>query len=202
MTTMRAVRFSEAVPSLDKESLVERFSVKEVELPVPNAGEVLIQVHYAAINPADLMYILNLYGEPFKAEGGVGVEGCGIVTKFGGGLGFQGRFLVGKKVAFWGKFGSYAEYITVPAAYCFELPDTLPLEKAAYSIVNPLTVLGMIDVAKSQSQSTIVHTAAASSLGLQLIRHGKKEKVLYFLSHGRRSNDDFYENWAGAKLLI
>jgi len=45
------------------------------------------------------------------------------------------------------------------------------------SLVNPLTAIGFLDIAKNLGVKTIIHTAAASSLGRMLNKFLLNEKI-------------------------
>jgi NADPH:quinone reductase-like Zn-dependent oxidoreductase len=53
----------------------------------------------------------------------------------------------------------------------FEIDADVPLSSAASGVVNPLTVIGFIEHFKTLgTKGGIIHTAAASSLGKQLVK--------------------------------
>lgn len=77
----------------------EKISVKNVPIPKPADGQVLIKVMAAPINPSDIVFIkLGAYSDTKKTPCIAGFEGSGLVIENGGG--FMGWGLVGKKVAF------------------------------------------------------------------------------------------------------
>lgn len=78
-------------------------------------------------------------------------------------------------MSFLGGSGSWAEYITT--SIWFEVDDDVPVASAASGIVNPLTVLGFIDVFRKNKHSGIIHTAAASALGRMLNKICQTEKI-------------------------
>ena len=45
------------------------------------------------------------------------------------------------------------------------------------SLVNPLTAIGFVDIAKQLNTKTVIHTAAASSLGRMINRYFPTEKL-------------------------
>ena len=55
----------------------------EAELPDPGPDEVLIQVHFAGVNRADLLQAKGLYPPPLGASEALGLECSGIVLKAG-----------------------------------------------------------------------------------------------------------------------
>jgi len=103
-----------------------------------------------------------------------GYEGSGTVVSTGGGL--LAWRLVGKRVAVVMK-GLWAEYAVVDATNCIVLPDDVSFETGANSWVNPMTVMGFLDVAYLGGHKSIVHTAAASALGKILIQVAKNEGI-------------------------
>ena len=74
---------------------------KQIPIPEPKEGQILIKVLAAPINPSDLFFMKGLYDTVlFKITypSSPGWEGAGIVVKSGGGF-FANRTL-GKRVAF------------------------------------------------------------------------------------------------------
>ena len=76
-----------------------------------------------------------------------------------------------KKISF-AQAGSWAEYICLPVAYPMkvQMSETVKCIDVASFWVNPMTVMGMYDVARKAGATVIAHNAGASSLGRQLIR--------------------------------
>lgn len=139
--------------------------------PVPKEGEVLIKVEASTINPIDNMFIRGHYAKkplPFTA----GSEGVGRVEEANGAT---LQDVIGKRVCFMANSGSWAEYAT--ASHFYVIDDDVPVASAASGIVNPLTVLGIIHTVKTKKHTGIIHTAAASSLGRQLVRICKTENI-------------------------
>lgn len=46
----------------------------------------------------------------------------------------------------------------------------MSFEHASMSLVNPMTAIGFLDIAKTMGVKTIIHTAAASALGRMVNR--------------------------------
>ena len=75
------------------------FKVKQIPMPKPGPGEVLIKVMAAPINPSDTIFMENgQYSDTKKTPCTLGFEGSGLVVENGGGL--MGWGVTGKKVAF------------------------------------------------------------------------------------------------------
>ena len=98
----------------------------------------------------------------------LGFEGAGLVIASGGGI--IGRMNLGKMVSFRStQGGAWAQYIVVKRNEIIPLDGDISLERGAAGFVNPFSIIGMIDVARKRGVRSIIHTAAASQLGQQLV---------------------------------
>lgn len=139
--------------------------VRETDVPVPKKGEVLVRMHAAPVNPADLARVREAVG-----EGAVdfipGTEGCGLVVAAGGGL--LPRFYLGRRVACTSHHrssGTWAEYMVTTAGSCFPVGKKISDEQASMMIVNPMTALALLDIARKGRHRALVSTAANGALG-------------------------------------
>ncbi len=151
-----------------------RLTLKEIPVPHPTVGQVLVRMAAAPINPSDLGMLRKAgerNGEALPLT--PGIEGCGTVVAAGEGL--LGAFLKGRRVACASRTGggSWAEYLVTSVRSCIPLKKRVPWEQAAMLIVNPLSALAFIEVARHGKHRAIVNTAAASALGGMLLRLGK-----------------------------
>ena len=153
--------------------------VEEAPVPTPGPGEVLVKMAAAVVNPSDegdLSQAAKGKGEPLPRV--FGREGSGVVVASGGG--FMAGGLLGKKVGVCDMgAGTWQEYICMPAkppgmlldinfnfskrsTSCFPgtcvLDQSLPVESAASFFVNPLTAIGIFDVAKRKGSPAFIHT--------------------------------------------
>jgi len=150
---------------------IDSLSVEKIPVPKPGPDEVLIKMAASPINPSDLGLISgstdyissNLPATP-------GVEGSGTVVQAPKGM--MGRYLMGKRVACTraGSSGTWAEYMVTKAQLALPLNNDVSLEQGAMSVVNPLTALAFLDIAKKGGHRTLINTAAASMLGQMLQR--------------------------------
>jgi len=106
-----------------------------------------------------------------------GHEGSGQVVASGGGL--RAWYLLGKRVAciMQGDAGMWGQYVCVPAALCFVLPDDVTYEEGCSSFVNPLTALSFVQICQQRGEKSMVHTAALSALGKMLLRLCLREGI-------------------------
>lgn len=164
-----------------KALILEQFGkpvvVKEVDIPKPAEGEVLIRVEAAPINPSDASFLAGQYSSPRPVPCVPGFEGSGLVVKSGGGA--YADSLVNQRVAFYisGDHGSYAQYAITNARTVFKITDDLSYNETASSFVNPVTAVAMLQVTQEAGVKAIVHTAAASALGRMIVRYFKSNNV-------------------------
>ena len=166
-------------------------SLVRVPVAEPGENEVVVRVDATPINPSDIgllfgaadMAAAKFSGTPdapivtapvpeayrramASREGQslpVGNEGAGTVIRAGA----RAQDLLGKTVGMVGG-AMYAQYRTLRASDCLELPPGTTAAEGASCFVNPLTALGMTETMRREGHTALVHTAAASNLGQML----------------------------------
>jgi len=106
-------------------------------------------------------------------------RGAGIVEKAGSSN--AAKALIGKTVAMIGG-AMYAQYRVIKASDCLPLPAGTTAAEGASCFVNPLTSLGMVETMRCEGHTALVHTAAASHLGLmakQDLSQGRRRPCKY-----------------------
>lgn len=99
-------------------------------------GNILVKMAYSTCNPHDVNYFNRN-----KTEGArLGVEGCGEV------ISAQKKDMIGRKVAFMGKYGTGSNYIELHATdnIIMNLNDKQDLSQAASASVNPLVTMALL----------------------------------------------------------
>lgn len=142
-----------------------------IPVPTPGPGQVLLKVRVASVNPSDLHFIKGEYGQPRKQGNPAGFEGCGDVVAAGAGA----EGLVGQRVSFvvaQGCSGAWADYATTEAINCIPLRPDVSDDDGAAQIVNPLTAMAMVDIAKQAGDAFVV-SAATSQLGKLMVSLGR-----------------------------
>ena len=103
----------------------------EVEKPSPENGEILIKIHAAALNRADLLQRKGTYPSPSGWPEWMGLEVSGIVEAMGEEAAERSGFRVGDPVCALLGGGGYAEYVCAPYGMVMPMPEGLTFEEAA-----------------------------------------------------------------------
>jgi NADPH:quinone reductase len=132
-----------------------------------------------------------------------GFEGCGLVVQSGGGI--LGWKLVGSKVAVTASEqlnqGCWGEYMLAESNFCLPLDDNTSFQEGACCFVNPLTVLGFLDLCETEGYRSIIHTAAASSLGKMLVRYFNSKNIPVINVIRREEQEELLKK-EGAKFIL
>lgn len=149
---------------------------RDIAVPVPKAGEVLIRISQAGINFMDIHTREGKYAnsQTYKVAlpCTLGMEGAGEVAAVGAGV---DEFKPGDRVAYCIVWGSYAEYAVVPAWRVVKVPAALPLEMAAASVFHGFTAHYLAhDIGHlAPGVSCLVH-AASGGIGQILMQLAKR----------------------------
>ena len=149
---------------------LDSLRVEEAPTPEPRAGEVLVRIHAAGINPVDWKTcagegVASRLEDPFPFIPGWDV--AGVVEAPGAGV---SDFRVGDAVCgmvrwHWGG-GAYAEYVAAPAVDLVAKPHTLDDSQAAGLPLAASTAWqALFDTAKLKAGQTVLIHAAAGGVG-------------------------------------
>ena len=124
----------------DRYGSVDVVRLEEVPTPEPKGDELLVKVHAASVNRADLDglgpkpgFVRLFMGFRAPKNHGVGIDVAGIVEQVGPDA---TRFKPGDRVfadlfSFGGGYGAFAEYVAAPEKSFLEIPDAMSFESAA-----------------------------------------------------------------------
>ena len=143
---------------------LDNLQVEELPMPVPNAGEVLVKVHAAAINPSDAKNVLGKMPET-KTPRVPGRDFAGRVVS-GGSL-WEGKavFGTGGDLGF-GRDGSHAEFVAVPVEGLVEMPPDLSYENATAIALGYFTAFaGIVRTGAVKRGETVLVTGTTGSVG-------------------------------------
>lgn len=165
--TMRALTLKEDGYSGGAEGPVIKDASDYLELcsiPLPHigAGEALVRMSLAVVNPSDLHFVKGEYGAARVAGAPAGFEGTGTVVA-------GDTPLLGQRVSVAGAgLGAWAEFVKAPIQTLIPCRPDLKETDAAAQIVNPLTALALFEIGRRGG--AIVVTAALSQLGQMLLQ--------------------------------
>jgi len=132
-------------------------------IPEPGPEEVLIKVHSAGLNRADLLQRRGLYPPPEDASPVMGLEVAGTVEAVGANA---GKWVPGDKVCALTHGGGYAEYAVAPAGQCLPIPSGFSKGEAAALPEALLTIWhNLFQRAKLQSTEKVLIHGGASGIG-------------------------------------
>lgn len=139
--------------------------------PQPGPGQLLLRVHAAGVNRADLLQRAGRYPPPPGASAILGLEVAGEVTALGVGV---SEFQPGDAVLGLVAGGGYAEYALLDAGLAWRKPDALSWIEAASLPEAWLTAwLNLIELGQLQAgQRWLIH-AGASGVGAAAIQLAK-----------------------------
>lgn len=146
----------------------EALTLAEQPVPVPSHGEVLIEVHAAGINRADLKQREGTYPMPADAPRVPGLEVSGTVAACGPGV---AGLSIGDRVCALLLGGGYAEYCVAPAAQCLPIPRGLGFPEAAALPEAVFTVwTSLFEQAGLRAGETVLIHGGASGIGTTAIQ--------------------------------
>ncbi len=147
--------------------------VADVDVPVPAAGEVVVEVRAAGINPGEAAIRSGALQSRFPATfpSGEGSDLAGVVHAVGEGV---SRFAVGDEVLGWSwRRSSHAEYVSVPVDQLIPKPAPLSWEVAGSLYVVGCTAYAAVRAVGAGEGDVVAVSAAAGGVGsvvVQLLR--------------------------------
>ena len=143
----------------------------DVPDPVLKSGEVLIEVHAAAINRADLLQREGTYPPPAGCPEWPGLEVSGIIKATAPDA---GKYQVGDRVCALLGGGGYAEYVAVTEDMVLPMPQNISFaEAAAIPEVYMTAYLNLFHVGGAKKGETLLMNAGASGLASAVIPMAK-----------------------------
>jgi NADPH:quinone reductase-like Zn-dependent oxidoreductase len=147
--------------------------IADVEVPTPPAGEVVVEVRAAGINPGEAAIRSGALDAMFPATfpSGEGSDLAGVVSAIGDGV---TEFAVGDEVLGWSwRRSSHAEYVAVPVTQLIRKAPELSWEVAGSLYVVGCTAYAAVRAVDVQPGDTVAVSASAGGVGsvvVQLLR--------------------------------
>lgn len=152
----------------------KKMVICEVAEPILGAGDVLVEIHAAALNRADLLQKQGTYPSPAGWPEWPGLELAGVVLDMGCEAKEKSGFQIGDKVCALVGGGAYAEKIAVPYELLMPVPKGLTLaEAAALPEAYATSYLNLFYEGHLKAGQVLYIAAGASGLASAAIPMGK-----------------------------
>ena len=123
------------VATIERTGGPEVIGFRDVDLPAPGPGEVLLRHTAIGLNYIDTYHRSGLY--PLPLPSGLGMEGAGVVEAVGEGV---SEVKAGDRVAYTiGPLDAYSEVRNIPARHLVVLPEDIAFEQAAAMMLQGIT---------------------------------------------------------------
>jgi NADPH:quinone reductase-like Zn-dependent oxidoreductase len=179
----------------------EQLRLEQAQLPELQAGEVLVRIHAAGMNPVDWKiqqgYMKDYVQVQFPYTPGRDI--AGVIEEVGPGVTtFQkGQAVFGQTAG----SGAYAEYAIAPVQVLALKPNSLSFDEAAAIPVGATTAWqGLFDHGKLEKGQRILIQGAAGGVGLFAVQFAKW-KGAHVIATASRANGDFVRS-LGADTVI
>ena len=185
----------------------EVLRVDEVDAPELRPGTLLVRVHAAGVNRADVLQRQGHYPPPKGESELLGLEVAGVVEAVGDGV--DGWFVGDECVALLAG-GGYAELVVVPAAQAVRPPAGVDLVTAAGLIEVAATVVSnFTHVGLADGETGLIHggTGGIGSFAIQYAKGlgcrvattaGSPEKLALCRELGADIALDYHDDWPAA----
>ena len=150
--------------------------------PSIQAGQVLIEVHYAGVNRPDVAQRLGRYPPPPDASPLLGLEVAGRIGEVASDV---STWKVGDEVCALTHGGGYAEYCVAHSSHCLPIPTGFSLLQAAALPENFFTVwTNVFDRGRLKSGESFLVHGGSSGIGLTAIQMAKAFGARVFTTVG------------------
>ncbi len=159
----RAVRF-------DRYGGRDVLYVADIDMPSPEAGEVVVEVRAAGINPGEAGIRVGALHDMFPASfpSGQGSDLAGVVTAIGPGV---TEFAVGDEVlGFSPRRSSHATHTAVPVGQLIRKPAEMRWEVAGSLYVAGVTAYAAVRAVGPRAGETVAVSAAAGGVGSLVVQ--------------------------------
>jgi NADPH:quinone reductase len=175
--------------------------VGDLPRPVPQAGEVLVELHTSGVNPSD---VKSRVGRPVEVDRIVPhSDGAGVIVEVGEGV---PRERVGERVWVWNgqwqrPLGTAAEYIALPQQQAVALPSNVSFEAGACFGIPLLTAVQAVRLAGDLQDRTVLVTGGGSAVGHYIVQLARRRGATVLATAGSSKRRD-HARAAGAAHVI
>jgi len=150
----------------------EVLALQDIELPAPDAGQVLVDVRAAGANPIDYkLYSGEMGNDPARLPRPIGLEVAGVVVEAApGAAGYTGPLTTGDEVIVTGIGGGYAERVLARAADVGHKPQSLSFTEAAGLLLVGGTAWHLLTNTRVGMGDTVLIHGASGGVGLMAVQ--------------------------------
>jgi NADPH2:quinone reductase len=188
----KAIRF-------EKTGGPEVLQLQDVDLPPLRAGEARVRNTAIGVNFIDIYHRTGLYKLPLPS--GLGMEGTGVVESIASDV---TRVAPGDRVAFAsGPVGAYSEHSNVNVTRLVKLPDGVPDEIAAASLLKGMTAHYLLrrTHAVKPGEHILFH-AAAGGVGMIAVQWAKSLGAVVIATVGSHEKVPFAQRLGAAHVIV
>lgn len=158
------------------------FEQREVPIPKPSNGQVLIKVEAFGLNYADVLARLGMYKEAPPIPALLGYDVAGTIEDLGTGV---TGFAVGDRVMAMTRFGGYAEYAVTEALAMAKIPDSINMAAATALTTQYCTAYySSAYITNLFAGDTLLVQSGAGGVGTALIQYAKHKGCTIFATAG------------------
>jgi NADPH:quinone reductase-like Zn-dependent oxidoreductase len=179
----------------------DQLKLEEALRPAPQAGEVLVRVHAAGVNPIDWQIVAGVMKEvqPVTFPFIPGIEVAGVVEAVGAGVSAD---LIGQAVLGQITQGAYAEFVSVPVEVLALKPKSLSfIEAAAFPVGATLAWRALFDTAGLTAGQRVLIQAATSGMGVFAVQLAKWKGAQVIATASTAAKLDFVRA-LGADMVV
>lgn len=145
--------------------------IRDVQIPTPGPGQVLIRVRATSVNFPDILLCQGKYQLKLDPPFTPGMDLAGEITALGDDV---SGFDIGDAVCGGGKFGGFAEYALVSAQGLQKKPDNFTFEQAAaYPAAYITAYVSLVRRGNLQPGETLLVHGASGGVGMAAVQVGK-----------------------------
>ncbi|MFT5931534.1 MAG: NADPH2:quinone reductase, partial [Hyphomonas sp.] len=146
--------------------------IRDVPMPKPGPGQVLVRVKAASVNFPDLLLTQGKYQLKLEPPFTPGMDFSGIIDTLGEGV--TGPLREGTDVAGGVRSGAFAEFIVVPVSSLQKKPPAMSFaEAASYSAAYLTAYVALVRRGNLQPGETLLVHGASGGVGLAAVDVGK-----------------------------
>lgn len=147
----------------------EVLRLAEMAEPQPGAGQVVVRVHAAGVNPVDTYIRAGLYRPDLPLPYTPGIDGAGVIEAVGAGVKHR---TVGQRVyVAWCLTGTYAEKVLCEEFQTHPLPETITFgQGAALGVPYGAAFRALFQRARAVAGETVLVHGASGGVGIGAVQ--------------------------------